>query len=184
MTDVTLQDAGTFPAQSYVKSYFSNLPTDLKFTSTQVMQVNAGKHIKDLDSSMDFVFEKLEEPYAYNISDMLLQATIIITKADGKTLPEPTAMVAPVNNVIGSLFSTMTMRINDDIVTQNPGNYPYKCYLKQLLTYDEGTKDTQLQIGGYLQDQVMRNNKLFYNFLYTTEKKSYDLSVEVYKFCM
>jgi len=43
----------------------------------------------------------------------LIILQVVITKADGKTLPDGDRMVAPINNALSSLFSACHMYVND-----------------------------------------------------------------------
>jgi hypothetical protein len=61
-------------------------------------------------------------------------------------------LVAPVNNMLSSLFDSVSITINDRRITANSSYYPYKCYLQNLLSYDYGQKLGFLQQQGFQQD--------------------------------
>jgi hypothetical protein len=63
----------------------------------------------------------------------MMEVTLKITKSDGRTMPEPSVEVGPVNNVLSSLFESMQMQINDRQITESGRDYPYRCYLNTLL---------------------------------------------------
>jgi len=85
------------------------------------------------------------------ITDTLLEVQIRIVKKDG-TLPASTAKVAPVNNILCSLFESVRLYVNDRNITGSPGYYPYKCYISNVLTYSTIVKGSQLQTQGYYPD--------------------------------
>jgi hypothetical protein len=55
----------------------------------------------------------------------MMEVTLKITKSDGRTMPEPSVEVGPVNNVLSSLFESMQMQINDREITESGRDYPY-----------------------------------------------------------
>jgi len=154
MTDVTAQESGTYPATNYINSFFTDLPTDLRFTKTIYQQITPHTAIDINSKNLQFILDRLDSPYCYIISDALIQGTVLITKADGVSLPDKTRFVAPINNSLGSLFSTQTMKINDDIITTSNELYPYRCYIQNLLTFDESVKVTQILPSGWQDDTI------------------------------
>jgi len=62
----------------------------------------------------------------------MLEAQVLITKKDGQ-LPPATAKVAPVCNMLSSLFETVSLRINDVLITSSGSHYGYKDYIQTLL---------------------------------------------------
>lgn len=154
MTDVTVQESGTYPATNYINSFFTDLPSDLRFSKTTYQQIVPHTAIDSNSRNLHFVLDRLDNPFCYLISDILMQATVIITKADGVSLPDKTKFVGPVNNSIGSLFQSLQMRINDDIVTTATDLYPYRCYIQNLLTFDINAKICQLLPSGWLDDSI------------------------------
>ena len=154
MADVNVLEQGTFPAEPLVKKLFHKLPCDLRFINCEYRQFNTQTSTESNSSSFTFVLDRLDAPYCYLLEDALIKVNLIITKKDGVTLPDATKNVGPINNVLGSLFEDMRMKINDDELTQSGEYYPYKCYMKKLLTFSEGVKETQLIGQGYYEDQV------------------------------
>jgi hypothetical protein len=49
-----------------------------------------------------------------------------MVQEDGKTLPATENIVGPCNNALLSLFDTVTMKINDDLITTSNQLYPYR----------------------------------------------------------
>lgn len=160
MADVNVLEKGTYPAEPIINSLFSKLPSDLRFINTEYRQFSTHTSVSKNSSSFSFVLERLDAPYCYLLEDALIKVNLIITKKDGVTLPDTNKIVAPVNNVLGSLFEDMRMKINDDELTQNGQFYPYKCYLKKLLTFSEAVKSTQLNGQGYYDDVVTDNEDI------------------------
>ena len=62
------------------------------------------------------------------------------------------AVVAPANNLLGSLFSDVSVQLNDVTIQGGEPYYPYKAMIETLLMFDSGTKKTQLRTSGYIKD--------------------------------
>ena len=152
MSDPTVQEQGTFPAENMVSSFFSDKPTDLRFTKVAYQQIVPHTAVDANSKNIEFILEKLDSPFCYLVSDMLMQANVIITKEDGVTLPDSTSEIGPSNNLLSTLFSSCIMKINDDIITASGELYPYKCYVSKILTYSAETKMCHFFTSGYVQD--------------------------------
>ena len=74
-----------------------------------------------------------------------------ITKHDGTALT--TQKVGPVNNIFHSLWSKVTVKINDvEIGDSTSCWYAYKAYLENHLSYSKSAKEKILSYKGYLLD--------------------------------
>jgi len=160
MADVNILEQGTYPAEPMIKGLFRKTPTDLRFINTEYRQFNSQTAIDKNSNKFSFVLARLDSPYCYLLEDCLIKVNLIITKKDGVSLPDTDKIVAPVNNVLGSLFEEMRMKINDDELTQSGEFYPYKCYFKKLITFSDGVKTTQLIGQGYYEDSVNDNENI------------------------
>jgi hypothetical protein len=160
MADVNILEQGTYPAEPMIKGLFRKTPTDLRFINTEYRQFNSQTAVDKNSNKFSFVLARLDAPYCYLLEDCLIKVNLIITKKDGVSLPDTDKIVAPVNNVLGSLFREMRMKINDDELTQSGEFYPYKCYFKKLITFSEGVKTTQLIGQGYYEDSVTDNENI------------------------
>ena len=61
--------------------------------------------------------------------------------------------IAPVNNWLHSLFSDVSLTLNDTLVEGGNHLYPYKAYLTNLLLYGDMAKKCQLQTSGWAKDE-------------------------------
>ncbi len=75
-----------------------------------------------------------------------------IVKSDGVSLPDSNKTVAPVNNILHSLFESVRLTINDVPITVSPNNYAYKAYITNCLTYGPSVKSAQLACQGWYSD--------------------------------
>jgi hypothetical protein len=150
MADVNVHEEGTFSAH-IVDNYFDVIPTDTRFTSTEYRQFVSHTAVDKNSETIEFVLERLNAPYCYVLADALMSVTVHITKNDGIALPETSAKVGPVNNVVGSLFDRLTMCINDDKVSTSD-LYGYTCYMKRLLSFNSATRSTAFLPSGWADD--------------------------------
>jgi hypothetical protein len=153
MTDVNVQEQGTYPAKYMIDDYFGKIGTDLRYTHTEYRQFNPQTGLDKNSAKMNFVLPPIDPPYCYQLSDALIEVTMNITKGDGQSMPDPSKKVGPVNNVLGSLFETLDLKINDNSVSESSDNfYHYRCYLKRLLTFNEDVKLSQYVVSGFITD--------------------------------
>ena len=68
------------------------------------------------------------------------------------------ASLAPVNNWLHSLFSDISLTLNDTVVEGGSHLYPYKAYLTNLLLYGDMAKKCQLQTSGWAKDTAGKMN--------------------------
>ncbi len=96
--------------------------------------------------------DKYDAANVYVIQETYCEVTVKIVKADGISLPDSTKIVAPVNNILHSLFESVRLTINDVPITVSPSNYPYKAYITNCLTYGPSVKSAQLTCQGWYSD--------------------------------
>ena len=86
--------------------------------------------------------------------------------------------ISVVNNIFHSLWSSVSIKINDTEITDpSSGVYPYKAYLENLLSYSPDTKQTKLRAHGYIEDSSGRFDKMDgTNLGYTNRKKMFSES--------
>lgn len=114
-----------------------------------------------------------------------------ITKADGTTLAtsEKTGIV---NLPLQSLFSQIDVYMNGKCVSQNANNYPWKAYLKVLLSNGFAASNSQLQTQLYYPDKEVlddpdpaagRNQGLRGRYVFTQQSRTFDLEGPLYVDC-
>jgi hypothetical protein len=154
--EAQLTEAGTFPAQLYANSFFAKLPTDARFLQCTYHKFSPASNLTG--KTIVFNLEKFDASNIYLIQDTNLFVRFKITKANGE-VPDAKKIVAPVNNVLHSLWSSVRLEINDIPITISPFNYPYKAYISNMLTYSGAVKSAQLGCQGWYSDQPPDNYK-------------------------
>lgn len=125
--EAQLNQPKTYGAQDYAQTFFRQTPTDARFLQTSFQKIPPSSSLAT--RTIEFNLTRFEAANVYQIQDTHIQVTVKITKSDGKTLPDKTKNVAPVNNILHSMFDTYRMKINDVLVTKNSSYYPYKVSL-------------------------------------------------------
>ena len=89
------------------------LPTDSRF-----LQVTHQKFppSSSLDSDkIEFTLNRFTAANVYQIQNTVLGVQIVIQKKKDSSLPDKDKKVSPVNNVLHSLFESVTLKINDQV---------------------------------------------------------------------
>ena len=144
-----LREALTFPAENYTGSFFKRLPSDSRFLQNSYTKFGPAGSIQD--KTIEFCLDRYDAANIYLIQFATLKVQCVIVKENG-SLPSTDALVAPVNNVVHSLFESVRLIINDKPLTSSAGNYPYKAYITNCLTYSTVVKYSQLKCEGYYED--------------------------------
>ena len=104
-----LIEASTFPAQQYAQSFFSSVPTDARFLQCTFQKIMPASSLDG--STIEFNLDKYEAANIWQIQETYVEVTIkILTSND--TLPPATSKVAPVNNIVHSLFESVRLTGN------------------------------------------------------------------------
>jgi hypothetical protein len=139
-----------------IENLFANLPDDVRYKSNTYERVDPSSMYTIDTTSYKFTLQKKLFPYAYQINDVLLCVQAEMRKADNTKLPTPAvggATIAPVNNVLHSMFSNCEMTINDIKVSQGITDfYHYKSFFEVLFTYGVDPKTSFLQGQGWHED--------------------------------
>lgn len=92
----------------------------------------------------------------------------VVDTRGGHDILAPECLVGGTNNLLHSLFSTVTMSLGEQNITTPNSAYPYRAYLEKTLSYGQEAKKTYLQAEGYYKDGnadmdpvVIANNKGF-----------------------
>ncbi len=147
--EAQLNEANTFPTQSYAESFFSELPTDNRFLQRTFVPIPLKSSLKG--KTITFVAEKFQAANIYMIQDAHIEIRMVITKQNGD-LPPRTAIVGPRNNVLHTVFESCRLYLNDVLFSTSSTDYHYKSYICSTLTYPMNVKANQLQASGYITD--------------------------------
>lgn len=126
---------------NFVNQFFGQLPIDATKYRSDWTKILPGTSFSDATAEVQFTIAPLEYPYAIEIANLLVSCRVKILKKDGG-LPTSLSKVTLINNMMHSLFSFVSLQINDHTVTQEADHYHYKAYLENLMTYSKNPNDT------------------------------------------
>lgn len=144
-------EANTSGAENFTSAFFFKQPVDGTKNKVCWHQFLPTTGFKEETETVVFNFPAMDFPHCYEISDLLISVKFNILTEDGK-LPKETDYVVGINNMLHSLFKTVTLKINGEIVSSSPEFYYYKAYLENLLTFSKNVKQSWLQSVGWGDD--------------------------------
>ena len=83
-----------------------------------------------------------------DLNDTLLSLQVKVVKADGTALTDKDKPV-PSDYFMHSLFSDVSLALNDTTIEGGSGIYPYKAVIESELNFNSETKQTQLAMAGH-----------------------------------
>ncbi len=134
MSTGVLAEASTVPSGSFVENLFRSLPSDARFKQITYQKITPRTAIGPEVTQIAFDLPRLDSPNCYYIQNILIQCTVQIETKAGK-LPAKTIKIAPINNMLSSLFRSCSMKINDAVISVPGSHYGYKGELFLLYRY-------------------------------------------------
>jgi hypothetical protein len=147
--EAQLAEASTFPAQAYANSFFAEFPTDARFLQCTFQKISPTSNIEG--KTIEFNLDRYDAANVYQIQETYVEVSVGIYKGNNE-LPAVDKNVGTVNNLLHSLFESVRIIVNDVPISVSPGNYPYKAYIANCLTYPQAVKTCQLICQGWISD--------------------------------
>ena len=122
---------------------------DVYYISHQTICATAGS------TAVEFSLPAQTTNRVYLFNEHVLEIHLRMVKKDGTALPDKT-LVAPVNNIIDSLFDNVTIKLNSTNINPRDQKYAYRAYLSKLLSYNNDAKQTWLQAEGWYEDELLK----------------------------
>ena len=124
-------------------------PTQKAIEKSKIIEYHPIASLSD-DGPLEFVIPASGDQYLdLATNELVIKAKI--TKQDGSSIDAGTK-VGPVNLFLHSLFSNLTVTWNEKLVSSATGNYAYRAYIENLLTYGTNAKKSQLSSALYFKD--------------------------------
>lgn len=102
------------------------------------------------DTQIEFEIEAENEHYL-DLENTLLHVEAKLVKKDGSPLGAGDSPVITANNLLHSMFSSVSLQINGKTIEEET-NYPYRVYLEKLLNASRASKTTHLRASGWFED--------------------------------
>ena len=111
--------------------------------------------VQNADNAITFLIAGTDE--YIDLSKTILTVTGKVTKSDGTKLAGGgQTSVAPVNNLLHSLFRQVDVYLNGKQVIPAMGTYAYRSYIETLLNYDVSAKESQFSSALYYKDTATK----------------------------
>ncbi len=154
MSATIVVEADAVLAEDWSKTFFQSRPTDSRYESVKYQSFYPVSTLTNA-SNITFVMPRFSGPNCYLPHDMLLEVEVVLTDEDGKTVVPASKQVAPINNILHSLFRTCRVYLNDCLITKAPENYAFKAYMIDVLSFSTDAKFSWLQGQGFYRDNFM-----------------------------
>ena len=105
---------------------------------------------------LEFVIPASSE-HLIDLSSTALALKVEITKGNGDVVTAATP-VYPENNFLYTYFSQVEVFLNGKRVSSASSNYPYRCYLENLVNFSSDAKKTVLATSGYFNESDRANH--------------------------
>ena len=128
---------------------FSTPPTQRDITKSKYVDVQPASSISD-SSQIEFLVIGGGDKYI-DLAKLQLHLKCKITKADGSDIDDG-AKVGPVNLFLHSLFSQVTVLLNEKLISGSSPTYALRAYMETLLTHGMGIKTSELTASLYSKD--------------------------------
>ena len=102
---------------------------------------NSSQYVKLSDTELHVRIEK-EDGTPFTTTDDSNQPLPIVQRESG----------TPVDFILHSMWSSVDIKLNNNLVSESGTNYMYKALLEAMLTYDDSTKKIQLANEGFTGD--------------------------------
>ena len=116
-----------------------------------------------------------------DLANSFLYVRASVTGSDGSDLTKDVE-IAPECNFLHTLWSQIDVYLNGSLVTQSNNNYPYRAYIKNLLSFGQEAKTSQLSAllwyrntGGYFDSCTAANTGYTQRKVLAAESKEIDM---------
>jgi hypothetical protein len=154
-------------------SLFDEPPVDVSIINSYYSEYFPLNAVSDKSSPIQFFVPGSDQHYV-DLRETRLFVRGKIVRVNGSALAVD-EVVAPINNLLHSLFSQCTISLNETQITSPNMYYAFRAYLETLLGYGKEFKKSQAQCAMYFRDKDVENTDATVEDGY---KKRYDLCKE------
>ena len=124
-------------------------PTQASIVRSDVAEYRPLSSVTGDTPLIEFIVPAMADRYT-DLEDMYLYVKIRY-ELEGKAKAD---VVAPVNNLLHSMFSKVELTLQDKCVTSSSQYYAYKAYLEKLLGFGADAKKTYARAAGWIKDSA------------------------------
>ena len=149
---MALIDRASAPTILTEDHLFSLPPTVTERISTHDFEIGPAQAV--LDSSEDILFVV---PAAHNdfisLNDVRFSCDLVVRRHDKTEMAALEDTITPINNIMHSLFKSVTLLLNGRLVSDSSELYYMRAYIETLLGYSTQTQKSQLSMSGWYLDE-------------------------------
>jgi len=107
--------------------------------------------VNSLDQTSQIEFRSLgnaKDTYR-DLSSVYLRLKVQLVKENGSAFTTIETQPLVVNNILHSLFQSVSLSLNGKVITNSDQNYAYRAYMENILNYGTDASNTHLKVGGW-----------------------------------
>jgi len=135
---------------------FTQSPLQLSIDSSSFIEIFPVSTLSD-KSPIEFFIAGNGEHYL-DLTHTILHLQIKIVKNDGSDIADAD-IVAPINYILNTMFSELSIFLNDKQVTSQ-NNYAYRSYLESLLFSPKSTQESMLTSSLFYKDEASKHDEV------------------------
>ena len=137
---------------------FDEPPTDVTIKNSYFSEYFPVNSVSDRSTPIQFYIQGTNQLYI-DLREVRIYLRAKMVKADGTDLAA-TDLVAPVNNLLHSLFQQCTVSLNETNITPPTTYYGYRAYIETLLAYSREYKKSISQAAMYYREKNVLNTSV------------------------
>ena len=149
---MALIDRASHPTILLEDHLFTLPPTATERLSSQDFEIGPAQAISDSSEDILFVIPPTHTEYT-SLADVRFSCELVVSRPDGTALIDRTDTVVPVNNLLHSLFKSVTISLNGRLISDSSELYAMRAYLESLLGFSKQTQKSKLTLAGFYLDK-------------------------------
>lgn len=135
---------------------FTQSPLQLSIDASNFVEIFPVTSLSE-SSPIEFFIAGNGDQYL-DLSHTILHLQLKITKNDGADIVEAD-VVAPINYILNTMFSELSLFLNDKQVTSQ-NNYAYRAYLESLLLSSKSVQESMLTSSAFYKDSASKHDDI------------------------
>ena len=159
MSEAIVVEASNLGSVNFDEGFFDLPPIDSRYLATCFKEFYVTNSLANDAKTIKFMLPEETANNFYMLHNAFLVVRARLAKKDNSK-PDDGKKVAPINNIMYSLFDDVEIRLNGIKVAQDSTHYHYKTYLQLLLAFSATSKQAELQGAGWYHDTHSKFNDL------------------------
>ena len=136
---------------------FTSPPIQSSISENFYTRVNSLTGVASATAPIEFLINGSSDTYI-DPTNIFIYIRFEIKNQNGDSLPDDYECY-PETNTLHTLFSDIEVFLNEVKITSGASNYPYRCYIENLLAYSTNEKRSRLKAVGFYSEEDRANIK-------------------------